>query len=72
MRDILRYPPAGFEDVVRAHFTLVRPLLERQLARWLSECKSPSTLAAMERAYLELIELLDGLDGAGASADGAH
>lgn len=39
MRDMLRRPPAGFEEVVRLHFTTVRPLLERQLARWLKECQ---------------------------------
>ena len=76
MRDMLRRPPDGFADVVRTHFTLVRPLLERQCARWMSECKSPSTRTAMERAYVEITELLDkaqrGQAGAGAAADDAE
>ena len=42
MRDVLRRPPYGMESVVRKHFLLTRPLLERQLARWLDECKDGS------------------------------
>ena len=28
-------PPVGMEEVVRKHFVLLKPLLTRQLARWL-------------------------------------
>ena len=69
MRDMLRRPPAGFEAAVARHFSLVRPLLERQLARWISECASPAHRLSMERAYAELLELLDKADAA--PADGA-
>ena len=65
MRDMLRKPPAGFEPAVRAHFRLVRPLLERQCARWLSECTVHR--AAMEKCYTELLGLLDALDAAPAA-----
>jgi len=35
--EMLRRPPTGFEDVVRTHFFLRRPLLLRQLERWLAD-----------------------------------
>jgi len=78
MRDMLRRPPAGFEDQVRAHFRIVRPLLLRTLALWLEEASTPSARVAMEKAYLELVPLLEALgatsgeaaaSGAGTSAD---
>ena len=73
MRDMLRRPPLGFEEVVRRHFLTVRPLLERQCAAWLSECKSPSNKAAMEKAYSEILELIDAAQaleqGGGSSSD---
>ena len=58
MRDVLRRPPYGMESVVRKHFLLTRPLLERQLARWLDECKDGSRKKGMERAYVEIMDLL--------------
>ena len=56
---MLRRPPSGFEDIVRAHFRLLRPLLERQLKRWLAEAQSDSTRDGMLRTYAELRPLLD-------------
>ena len=44
--------------MVRAHFTLLRPLLLRQTARWLQE-SPPRLRSQMERANTELRELLD-------------
>jgi len=64
MRDMLRRPPAGFEQLVRRHFVMVRPLLERQCAAWLSECKNDSTRAQMERAYTEILQLIDAAEAA--------
>jgi len=76
VRDMLRRPPCGFEEVVRTHFIMVRPLLERQCARWLEECQLPANKTAMERAYTEILQLLDRQQagsgsGADAAADGA-
>ena len=45
---------------VRRHFVMVRPLLERQCAAWLSECKNDSTRAQMERAYTEILQVVVG------------
>jgi len=63
VRDVLRKPPVGFEKAVKAHFRLVKPLLLRQAARWLSEA-SVSIRAPMERAFTEVQTLLDELDEA--------
>ena len=72
MRDMLRHPPAGFEGAVAAHFRLVRPLLVRQCARWLAECKSAQTKVAMEKAWADIRTLLDALDApAGGAASSA-
>ena len=54
----------------------VRPLLERQCARWLDECQLPANKAAMERAYGEILQLLDrqqagSASGTDAGGDGA-
>ena len=71
---MLRRPPSGFEEIVRAHFRLLRPLLERQLKRWLAEAQSDSTRDGMLRTYAELRPLLDKLDAdhaAAAAASGA-
>ena len=74
MRDTLRRPPVGMEQVVRKHFVINRPLLERQLARWLGECKAERTKAAMEKAYSEIMGLIDEAakaeDAAAASGEG--
>jgi len=59
IRDMLRRPPRGFEDVVRNHFEQTRPLLQRQLAAWLHECVKPQNRAAMEKAYTEIFAMLD-------------
>ncbi|KOO24061.1 baculoviral iap repeat-containing protein 6 [Chrysochromulina tobinii] len=59
MRDMLRRPPRGFEEVVRRHFVLNRPLLERQCAAWLGECVAPQNRVAMEKAYVEIVELIE-------------
>jgi len=59
---MLRRPPAGFEAVVRCHFRLLRPLLERQLKRWVAEAQTDSTREGMLRTYAELRPLLDKLD----------
>jgi baculoviral IAP repeat-containing protein 6 len=72
VRDMLRKPPAGFEEVVTQHFALLRPLLERQCARWMAECKSDDRASAerragMEKAYTEVLELLDAAAAKGAS-----
>ena len=56
---MLRRPPSGFEDIVRGHFRLLRPLLERQLKRWVAEAQSDSTRDGMLRTYAELRPLLD-------------
>jgi len=75
MRDMLRRPPMGMEDVVRKHFITLRPMLERQLAAWLNECKAERSRAAMEKAYVEIMSLIDeaqrSAGGAGTSSDGA-
>jgi len=72
VRDMLRRPPAGFESIVRNHFRLLRPLLERQIKRWVSEACSSEHREGMLRTYAELRPLLDKLDAdhaaAGASA----
>jgi ubiquitin-protein ligase len=64
IRDMLKKKPYGMEGVVRSHFLLLKPILLRQLARWLSECKSPSNRAAMEKAYVEIVALLEKEEGA--------
>ena len=51
VRDMLRRPPAGFESIVRSHFRLLRPLLERQVKRWVSEAQTDSTREGMLRTY---------------------
>ena len=72
---MLRRPPAGFEAIVRSHFRLLRPLLERQLKRWVAEAQTDSTREGMLRTYAELRPLLDKLDAdhaaAAAAASGA-
>ena len=40
---------------MRSHF---RSRRERQLARWLDECKDGSRKKGMERAYVEIMDLL--------------
>ena len=49
MRDMIKKPPPDFEEVVKAHFRAVRPLLLRQCARWLEESttRSPAEAAAL-------------------------
>jgi ubiquitin-protein ligase len=64
VRDMLRRPPAGFEEIVRSHFRLLRPLLERQIRRWVAEAQTESTREGMLRTYAELRPLLDQLDAA--------
>ena len=49
---------------MRLHFRLTRPLLTRQIARWLVECKSAQTKTAMEKAWADIRELLDRLGAA--------
>ena len=61
---MLRRPPSGFEDIVRGHFRLLRPLLERQIRRWVAEAQTESTREGMLRTYAELRPLLDQLDAA--------
>ena len=51
VRDMLRRPPAGFEAIVRSHFRLLRPLLERQIKRWVTEAQTDSTREGMLRTY---------------------
>ena len=70
-RDVLRRPPRGFEEVVRQHFVLNRPLIERQCAAWLDECRSPSNKLSMERAYAEILRLIDQASGADAASASA-
>ena len=71
VRDMLRRPPAGFEAIVRSHFRLLRPLLERQLKRWVAEAQNDSTRVGMLRTYAELRPLLDKLDADHAAAAAA-
>jgi len=75
MRDTLRRPPAGMESLVRQHFVHLKPLLMRQLARWMDECRAERNRAAMERAYAEIMALIEeaekGVGAAGSSADAA-
>ena len=76
MRDMLKRPPLGMESLVRRHFVLLRPMLERQLARWLDECQSPSSKTAMEKAYVEIMSLVDAAEkqkghGGGSSSGAA-
>jgi len=40
MLDQMRNPPAGFEDVVAAHFTLKKDAIKAQMKRWAE--KDPS------------------------------
>jgi len=68
VRDMLRRPPAGFEAIVRSHFRLLRPLLERQIKRWVTEAQTDSTREGMLRTYAELRPLLDKLDADHAAA----
>ena len=64
--------PPRARPQVRAHFRTVRPLLLRNLARWLDEASTPSARLQLERAYAELKPLLDGLGAESAGdADGA-
>ena len=56
---MLKRPPFGMEDIVKRHFVLIKPLLERQLARWLEECKAAHHKAAMEKAYVEIMSLIE-------------
>ena len=68
IRDMLKKKPFGMEGVVSRHFALLKPVLLRQLARWLSECKSPSNKTAMEKAYVEIVGLLEKEEAAAANA----
>ena len=68
VRDMLRRPPAGFEQIVHNHFKLLRPVLERQVKRWVGEALHDKTREAMLRTYAELQPLLDKLDAAAPAA----
>jgi ubiquitin-protein ligase len=72
MRDMLRRPPRGFEEVVRRHFVLNRPLLERQCAAWLGECVAPQNRVAMEKAYVEIVELIEVAEKKLAAGEGSE
>ncbi len=63
MRDMIKKPPPDFEEVVKAHFRAVRPLLLRQCARWLEE--STTKRREMEKVIGELVPLLDALEEEG-------
>lgn len=71
MRDTLRKPPYGMEEVVRKHFVTVKPMLERQLARWLDECANERSRAGMEKAYVEIMELIAQAEAVEAGGEGA-
>ena len=71
IRDMLKRPPAGLESVVARHFCLLKPMLQRQLARWLGEGKSASTKVAMEKAYTEIFALVAKAEQAAAASEGA-
>lgn len=49
MVDLLRKPPAGFEEVVRTHFRLLRHRIMRQCSAWM---EAAAQLAATDRRRL--------------------
>ena len=76
---LLRAPRQGsastavthLEEIVRSQFRILRPLLERQVRRWVGEAQRDSTREAMLRTYAELRPLLDALDAPAAASSEA-
>jgi hypothetical protein len=56
----LKKPPAGFEEVVAAHFRVLRPVLLARMGRWLGEAAQAdgAMYTRMVAAARELRELL--------------
>jgi len=54
----LKYPPKGFEDVVRRHFAMLRKRVLTQAKIWTLESQGTELEKRFERAYSELVGLL--------------
>ena len=54
----LKYPPKGFEDVVRRHFAMLRKRVLTQAKIWTLESEGTELEKRFERAYSELVGLL--------------
>lgn len=54
----LKYPPKGFEDVVRRHFAMLRKRVLTQAKIWTLESQGTELQKRFERAYSELVGLL--------------
>lgn len=66
MADVLRHPRPGFEDVIRAHFRVLRPKILRTCRRWLDDADEAGEQGRVNRerlaaAILELHGLLQEL-----------
>lgn len=64
MVDMLKNPPATFEEVVREHFRLKRAHIHKAIAKWLREAQSsdtPGHYTELKQAYDTLVPLLDAL-----------
>lgn len=56
MNDMIRNPPLGFEDVVKAHFSLKREEILKQVGKWEKEQRYKRK--RMRQAAAELRKLL--------------
>ena len=54
----LKYPPKGFEDVVRRHFAMLRKRVLTQAKIWTLESEGTELASRFKRAYSELVGLL--------------
>lgn len=55
----LREPPNGFAEVSKRHFSMSRKRIVVQAKRWMLEAKGTSLFGRFERAYADIITLLD-------------
>ena len=53
--------PAGFEEVIRDHFRIQKPLILQQCAKWLQESPTPQLKKRLRKAVAELREELEKL-----------
>lgn len=59
MIEQLRSPPKGFEEVIIRHFAMCRQRIVAQARRWMLEARGTDIFPKYERAYAELLSLLD-------------
>lgn len=58
----LKFPPQGFEEVVKRHFSMCRKCILVQARRWTLEAKETPLYKRFVRAYRELVVLLSAED----------